>query len=229
MLLSVFPALTAAQVNSNDIVQMPFCDRFPNVRHVTVKFTPPATYEYVPALLTIREGDFVTWNFQGLQHSVTESTTDDCSVKPNGFKSGLLSTTYTRQSSQAGTFFYNSQGSNACASGMKGQIVVNTACSAPRHQVSVKFTPPETYEFVPAILNVELGDYVTWNFNGFKQSVSQSNFPDCGLKVRGFNSMRHGLLNTTYSFQFNKAGTFFYNSQAPDACKKGLKGQVVVK
>jgi plastocyanin len=199
---------------------------------VTVRFTPPTAQtppklEYVPSLLRIKEGDSVTWHFNGFNHSVTQSDTDDCSVKKNGFNSGLLTTSYTRRFKKEGTFYYNCQAPFHCGLGMKGKIIVS---DDRYHDVTVQFTPPTNVtppklEYVPALLNIKQGDYVSWHFNGFNHTVTQSETDDCSVKPDGFNS---GLLTTGYERRFKKKGTFFYNCQAPFHCGLGMKGKIVV-
>jgi plastocyanin len=227
MIFAIIPAVCAAPLTWDDVFDWFRCPT-PTKFEVAVRFTPPGTLEFVPANLRIKQGDIVTWNFNGRNHSVTESVTNDCSVKAHGFNSGIITTTYTQKFTKKGTFFYNCQAPFHCAMGMKGKIEVS---NRRYHDVAVKFTPPTPQsppklEYDPALLNIKQDDYVSWHFNGFNHTVTQSDTDDCKVKKNGFNS---GLLTTGYTRQFQKKGTFFYNCQAPNHCGLGMKGKIVVR
>lgn len=78
---------------------------------------------FVPATLTIKAGETVTWTWAGGAHTVTSGAS--CTAD-NAYKSGLQSTvgaTFTHTYPTAGTFEFFCE-PHCATSGMKGTIIV---------------------------------------------------------------------------------------------------------
>jgi plastocyanin len=79
---------------------------------------------FVPATLTIKAGQTVTWKWAAAGHSVTQGDPAACAPKTGGFDSTIQGTgaTFTQKFDTAGTIDYFCL--PHCGSGMKGQIIV---------------------------------------------------------------------------------------------------------
>lgn len=105
--------------------------------------------------------------------------------------------------------------------------VATVASSLATHTVSVT-----DRSFEPAYLQVNVNDYVVWQFNsGLSHSISQTkdNATCTDLLSNGFDSGMKTSSSVRFQNQFPAPGQYFYVSTISNDCSNGMKGVIEVR
>ena len=95
-------------------------------------------------------------------------------------------------------------------------------------QVSVGGSPPNPNVYMPANVNINVGDVVQWTVTNGNHNVTADDDTDCGSARSDWFASPNMSVGNNYCVRFNQAGTWNYHCTVGGHCAAGMKGTVTV-